>query len=143
MKNSLSLKVTGAGGLLCLLCALPATAQISNGVDFTTKFPFYAGNTKLPAGTYKIIPSGYNDTTLMIQDASGKHSAFLEYNTNQSAAGHKTSEVTFKKYGDTDFLDMIWIPGQSSGVQIDPTKVEMKLASSGQPQAHSVPGKPK
>ena len=141
MKNFF--KVIGAGGLLCLLCALPAKAQISNGVDFTTKFPFYAGNTKLPAGTYKIIPSGYNDTTLMIQDASGKYSAFLEYTANQSAAGHTTSEVTFKKYGDTDFLDMIWVPGQSAGVQIDPTKVEMKLAASSQPQAHSVPSKAK
>ena len=64
-------KVIGAGGMLCLLCALPAAAQISNGVDFTTKFAFYAGNTKLPPGTYKIIPSGYNDTTLTIQDESG------------------------------------------------------------------------
>lgn len=135
--------VIGAGGLLSLLCVLPAAAQISNGVDFTTKFPFYAGNTKLPAGTYKIIPSGYNDTALMIQDESGKYSAFLEYTANQSAASHTKSEVTFKKYGDTDFLDMIWIPGQSSGVQIDPTKVEMKLAASSQPQAHSVPSKPK
>jgi len=136
-------KVIGAGGMLCLLCALPAAAQISNGVDFTTKFAFYAGNTKLPPGTYKIIPSGYNDTTLTIQDESGKYSAFLEYTANQSAAGHSKSEVTFKKYGDTDFLDMIWIPGQNSGIQIDPTKVEMKLAASSQPQAHSVPGKAK
>jgi hypothetical protein len=136
-------KVIGAGGMLCLLCALPAAAQIANGVDFTTKFPFYAGNTKLPPGTYKIIPSGYNDTTLMIQDESGKYSAFLEYTANQSATGHTKSEVTFKKYGDTDFLDMIWIPGQMSGIQIDPTKVELKLAASAQPQAHSVPGKPK
>jgi hypothetical protein len=50
MKNLL--KAFGASGLLCLLFAIPATAQIVNGLSFTTTFPFYAGNTKMPPGTY-------------------------------------------------------------------------------------------
>jgi hypothetical protein len=41
-------------GLLCLLSVMPLAAQIINGVDFTTSFPFYAGNAKLPGGSYKI-----------------------------------------------------------------------------------------
>jgi hypothetical protein len=35
-------------GLLSLLCVMPLSAQIENGVDFKTTFPFYAGNAKMP-----------------------------------------------------------------------------------------------
>jgi hypothetical protein len=38
-------------GLLSLLSALPLAAQVGDGVDFTTAFAFYAGGTKLPAGS--------------------------------------------------------------------------------------------
>ena len=38
-------------GLPSLLSVMPLTAQIVNGVDFTTSFPFYAGNAKMPAGS--------------------------------------------------------------------------------------------
>jgi hypothetical protein len=41
-------------GLTFLSFGMPAVAQIANGVDFTTSFPFYAGNTKMPAGAYTI-----------------------------------------------------------------------------------------
>ncbi len=33
-------------GLPSLLSVMPLAAQIDNGVDFTTSFPFYAGDTK-------------------------------------------------------------------------------------------------
>jgi hypothetical protein len=38
-------------GLLSLLSVLPLAAQVDDGVGFTTAFPFYAGSTKLPAGS--------------------------------------------------------------------------------------------
>jgi hypothetical protein len=34
-------------GLLSLLSVLSLAAQVDNGADFTTAFPFYAGSTKL------------------------------------------------------------------------------------------------
>jgi hypothetical protein len=138
MKNLL--KVAGASGLLFLLFAIPGTAQITNAVNFTTTFPFYAGNTKMPAGSYKITPSNMNDTTLLIENSTGSHSAFIEYVPTQSESGHKATDVSFKKYGTTEFLDRIWVGGQQFGMQIEPTKVEQKLAASAQAQAHSVSG---
>jgi hypothetical protein len=134
------LKVTGASGLLCLLFAISATAQITNAVNFTTTFPFYAGNTKLPAGSYKITPSGMSDTVLLIESSTRSHSAFIEYTPTQAESGHAATDVSFKKYGTTDFLDRIWVGGQTYGMQIEPTKVEQKLAASAKPQAHSVSG---
>ena len=40
---------------------MPAVAQIANGVDFTTSFPFYAGNAKMPAGAYTITQPSAED----------------------------------------------------------------------------------
>ena len=141
MKNLL--KVAGASGLLFLLFAIPGTAQIMNAVNFTTTFPFYAGNTKMPAGSYRITPSNISDNVLQIESSTGSHSAFIEYVPTQAESGHKATDVSFKKYGTTDFLDRIWVGGQTYGMQIEPTKVEQKLAASSQPQAHSVSGKGK
>ena len=44
-------------GLLSLISVMPLTAQIDEGVDFSTSSPFYAGDTKLPAGDYKSQPT--------------------------------------------------------------------------------------
>jgi hypothetical protein len=54
-------------GLIFLLSVMPLAAQIENGVDFTTSFPFYAGNTRMPAGSYKITPSGFDTSLLLIE----------------------------------------------------------------------------
>jgi hypothetical protein len=135
------LKLAGASGLLCLLFTIPATAQITNSVNFTTAFPFYAGNTKLPAGSYSISPSSYGTTILLIENSAKTHSAFIEYTPTQAETGHTATDVTFKKYGTTEFLNRIWVGGQQFGMMIEPTKVEQKLAEAGTPNAHSVPAK--
>jgi hypothetical protein len=139
MKNFL--KVISASGLLCLLFAMPATAQIVNGLTFTTTFPFYAGNTKMPPGTYKVSPTNFGSSTLQIESSTGSHSAFFEFIPTQAENGHKAGDVTFKKYGTTDFLDRLWVGGQTYGMQVEPSKVEQKMAEAGPPQAHSVPAK--
>jgi hypothetical protein len=40
-------KVALATAVLVLGSALPVMSQIDNGMDFTTSFPFYAGNAKM------------------------------------------------------------------------------------------------
>jgi len=139
MKNLL--KVAGASGLLCLLSMMPARAQITNAVNFTTTFPFYAGNTKMPAGSYKITASNLDEAMLLISDARGVHSAFLDFTPTDTASAHAASDVTFKKYGNVDFLSRCWVRGQKFGMLMEPSKYEKKLAASGPPQEHSVPAK--
>jgi hypothetical protein len=133
------LKLAGRGALLCLLSALPAVAQITNAVSFTTTFPFYAGNTKLPPGSYKVSQSPMDITILMIEGGKGVHSAFIDYTPSQTEKLHPSTLVSFKKYGSTDFLDTIWVQGQRYGMVIDPTKAEKKMAAGGAPETHSVP----
>ena len=135
------LKFFGATGFLALLMTIPAVAQIMNGLSFATTFPFYAGNTKLPPGSYKITASTYDPTVLQIESTTGNHSAFLDCIPTQSETAHTAGDVTFKKYGNIDFLDRIWVAGQQYGLLVAPSNVEKKVAASSQPQSHSVPGK--
>jgi hypothetical protein len=135
------LKLAGVSAMLYLAFAIPAPAQINNSVNFTTTFPFYAGNTKLPAGSYKISPAGFDNTVLMIDSVPAGHSAFIEYTPTQADNGHKTTDVGFKKFGTTDFLDTIWVGGQQFGMQLLTSKYEQSLAKGGAPTAHSVSAK--
>jgi hypothetical protein len=136
MKN-VSKLVVGMG-LLSLLSVMPLAAQIANGVDFTTSFPFYAGNAKMPAGSYKITQSDMDASILQIQSNDRVHSAFVDIIPTHSAQPHPHSDVTFHKYGDTEYLNRIWVEGQEYGMKVDPTKTEMKAAANANVEEHSL-----
>ena len=136
MKN-VSKLVVGMG-LLSLLSVMPLAAQIDNGVDFTASFPFYAGNAKMPAGSYKIIQSDPDLNILQIQSKDGVHSALVEFIPTHSAQPHPHSDVTFHKYGDTEYLNRIWVQGQEYGMKVDPTKAETKAAANANVVEHSL-----
>jgi hypothetical protein len=125
-------------GLLSLLSVMPLAAQIDNGVDFTTSFPFYAGNAKMPAGSYKITQSNVDESILKIQSNDGVHSAFVDIIPTHSAQPHPQSDVTFHKYGDTEYLNRIWVEGQEYGMKVDPAKAEMKAAANANVVEHSL-----
>jgi hypothetical protein len=131
-------KLVAGMGLLSLLSVLPLAAQIANGVDFTTSFPFYAGNAKLPAGSYKITQSDMDESILQIQSNDGVHSALVEFIPTHSAQPHPHSDVTFHKYGDTEYLNRVWVQGQEYGMKVDPTKAETKAAANANVAEHSL-----
>jgi hypothetical protein len=125
-------------GLLSLLSVMPLAAQIDNGVDFTTTFPFYAGNAKMPAGSYRITQSDIDSSVLQIQSVDGPYSAFVDFIPTHAEQPHPQSDVTFHKYGDTDYLNRIWIDGQRFGMKVDPTKAETKAAANANVVEHSL-----
>ena len=138
MKNRSKLVVRM--GLLSLLSVMPLAAQIANGVDFTTSFPFYAGNAKMPAGSYKITQSDMDESILQIQSNDGLHSALVEFIPTHSAQPHPHSDVTFHKYGGTEYLNRVWVEGQEYGMKVDPTKAETKAAANATVVEHSLSG---
>jgi hypothetical protein len=125
-------------GLLSLLSVMPLAAQIDNGVDFTTTFPFYAGNAKMPAGSYRITQSDIDSSVLQIQSVDGPYSAFVDFIPTHAEQPHPQSDVTFHKYGDTDYLNRIWIDGQRFGMKVDATKAETKAAANANVVEHSL-----
>src|SRR5258708_3081511 len=130
-------KLVGKMGLLSFLSVMPLAAQIDNGVDFTTSFPFYAGDTKLPAGQYKVSQPDADDDLLLVESIDRKHSVFVEFEPTQSAQPHRESDITFQKYGDTDYLNRVWIEGQNYGIKIAPSKVETEAAAAANAGQHS------
>jgi hypothetical protein len=124
-------------GMLSLLSVMPLAAQIDNSVDFTTSSPFYAGDAKLPAGQYRITQPDENSDVLLIESVNGAPSAFVDFVPTQSAQPHRQSDVTFQKYGDTEYLNRVWIQGQNYGIKIDPSKVETKATADANAAQHS------
>jgi hypothetical protein len=115
-------------GLVSLLSVLPLAAQVDDGAGFTTAFPFYAGSTKLPAGSYKITQPDMNPAVLQIESTDGKTTVFVRFIPTESAQPHGKSAVTFHRYGDADYLDRVWLAGETDGVMLGPTKAEAKAA---------------
>ena len=134
-------KLIGLMGLLSILFAIPTMAQISNRVTFDAPFEFYAGNAKMPAGSYTLRQPDPEDNVLLIEDASGSHSVFVEYEVTSSDTPHAQTDVSFNKYGKADFLSLIWIQGKNSGMQIFPLKAERNAAKAAAAERHSLSAK--
>ncbi len=128
-------------GLLSVLCAIPTMAQIPNKVTFETPSAFYAGNAKMPAGSYTVTQPNLDDNLLLIEDASGSHSVFVEFVVAPSNTPHAQTDVTFNKYANVDFLSAVWIEGRNSEMQILPSKAEQKAAKAADAEKHSLSAK--
>ena len=112
-------------GLLSLLSVMPLAAQMmDNGVNFTAPSPFYAGDVKLPAGNYRVVQPNPDADVLQIENRGSLGSVFVDFEPTESAQPHRNSAVTFEKFGDTDYLDRVWIEGQEYGIKVDPGRVE-------------------
>jgi hypothetical protein len=121
-------------GVTALLSGLPASAQ--NDFNFQMTSSFYAGNAKMPPGTYSLRQMGDEEGVYELQDTSAPHSVMLETRPSSKTAKGKT-EVVFNRYGDTDYLEAILTSGGTS-VDIMPSTAEKIAAKKGAPQPHSV-----
>ena len=120
-------------GLLLLFSAIPMMAQIPQRVTFEAPFAFYAGNARMPAGSYTVTQPDSMDNLLVIESADGSHSAFLEVDaiSPQEPSRRDRSrrtEVTFKKYGTTEFLNRVSVQGEDIQFKVSPTKAERNAA---------------
>jgi hypothetical protein len=122
-------------GLLSLFSVMPLAAQIDNGVDFTASVPFYAGDVKLSAGNYKVVQLDERVDVLQIENLDNLHSVFVDFTSTESLLPHRETAVTFEKFGDTDYLDRVWIEGDEYGISVDPGRVE--TAAEGNPTQHA------
>jgi hypothetical protein len=128
-------------GLLSLLSVMPLAAQMmDNGVTFTAPSPFYAGDVKLPAGNYRVVQPNPDADVLQIENRDDLGSVFVDFEPTVSTQPHRNSAVTFEKYGDTDYLDRVWIEGQEYGIKVDPGRVETAAEANATPHATTAGG---
>jgi hypothetical protein len=133
-------KLTVLMSMLCLLSAIPAMAQVDNRLTFQAPFAFYAGNAKLPAGSYTVTQPDDNPELLLIESADGLHSVFVDYMTDDSDTAPVKTEVTFNKYGNTEFLGRVSVQGQNS-MQVLASKAEHNAARAAASEKHSLSAK--
>lgn len=131
-------RLIGALGLISVLCVIPSMAQIANTVKFDAPSAFYAGNAKMPAGSYRVTQPDADANLLLIEDADGSHSAFVEYEVVSSDTPHAQTDVTFNKYGKVEFLNTICVEGQDSEMQISPSKFEKTAAKAAAAEKHTL-----
>ena len=113
-------------GMLSLLSVMPLAAQVDNSVVFTAPFPFYAGNVKLPAGSYRITEPNQNTNAVLIRNSAGTKGEFINFIPTSSLHPQKETDVTFHKYGDTGYLQGLSIEGDTNGLEFPRTKAEAK-----------------
>jgi hypothetical protein len=117
-------KIVMSMGMLSLLSVMPLAAQVDNSVVFTAPFPFYAGNVKLPAGSYIITEPNENANVVLIRNSAGTKGEFINFIPTSSLDPQKENDVTFQKYGDTGYLQTLSIEGETEGIEFPRTKAE-------------------
>jgi hypothetical protein len=122
------LVLTMGMGMLSLLSVMPLAAQVANSgaysIVFTAPFPFYAGNVKLPAGSYIITQPNQSTWTVLIRNIAGTKGEFINFVPTTSLDPQKESDVTFRKFGDTGYLQTLSVEGDKNGIEFPPTKAE-------------------
>ena len=115
MKSSIR-SIGMAGVVLLLAGAQNAGAQIVDTVEFTTTFPFTAGNATLPAGSYSIRPDDDNPQILQLTGAHA--SALIQAQTTEAQKPSDKTDVVFKRFGDGYVLKNVWVEGSNEGATI-------------------------
>jgi hypothetical protein len=119
-------KIVLTMGMLSLLSAMPLAAQVDNSVVFTAPFPFYAGNVKWPAGSYRITEPNANTKIVLIRNIAGTKGEFIDFIPTSSLGPQKETDVTFQKHGDTGYLQTLSVEGETDGIEFPRTKAEAK-----------------
>jgi hypothetical protein len=139
-KNQMVIKNVGTRGhqLLPLFIALAlaltigaskANAQITGDLEVKIPFQFHAGNTKLPAGEYRIHVLDDSDLAVMeISSADGSISALFQVRESEANSAPAKNELIFNKYGNRYFLAELYEEGNASGSQVAESGYEKALS---------------
>ena len=120
----------GMLSVLSVFSVMPLAAEIDNSdfysVVFTAPFPFYAGNVKLPAGSYRMTEPLENAKVVLIENVAGTKGEFISFIPTRSVDPQKQTDVTFQKYGDTGYLQTLSVVGETNGREFPRAKAEKK-----------------
>jgi len=128
---TLKSKVLSLIATLCTLAAGLLHAQAfgaARAVTFTTSFPFYISGEQMPAGSYVMTQPDINSDYVLIRDTESSHSAFIFYTPIQRIGPIAQGEVTFRQYGDTDYLGEVTITGEKTGLTVPESPAEKRTA---------------
>jgi hypothetical protein len=127
-KGTANHKVVGLRHLMSLFIALvfaltiyppKAHAQIVGNLQVNVPFAFQAGDTKLPAGEYRVHMVENSELTVMeISTADGANSVLLQVRDAEANSTPAKSELIFNKNGNSYILAKVFDEGNASGSEV-------------------------
>jgi hypothetical protein len=118
-----------AVGLLMTLAFSRVNAQTMD-LHATIPFEFRMGQRVLNAGTYTIH---HSDGLLILWEENGGKAAIGLTAPTEPPTDSNSAVMVFHRYGDTYFLDKIWVPGYSIARGVIKSSFEKELARRGPP----------
>jgi len=117
-----------------------AQAQIIGELEANIPFQFYAGNTKLPAGEYRIQVLDNSDLSIMeISRVDGSASALFQIQDAEKNSEPAKSELIFNKYKDRYFLAKFFDEDNRDGSQVVESHYEKKVSQASLEAQEHVP----
>jgi hypothetical protein len=115
---------TSAALALSLGAALsgPPAAQ-AQSVIVSIPFEFSANDQKVPAGTYRISLQAPRYLSFVDTQSTKKQYLMLAQPTWEQNS-QDGGRLTFRRYGDSNYLYQVWMPGQGDGRQFVPSRAE-------------------
>jgi hypothetical protein len=109
---------------LSLSAALPGPAAAQDqSVTVNIPFNFSANDQKVPAGIYRISLQAPRYLSFVDTQSTKKQYLMLVQPTgeqNSQDGGH----LTFRRYGDSNYLYQVWMPGKGEGRQFVRSRAE-------------------
>jgi hypothetical protein len=106
-----------------------ANAQIVGDIEATIPFQFHAGNTKFPAGEYRIHVMDNTDLSVMeITSMDGTVSALFQVRDTDASSEPTKTELIFNRYGNRYFLAKLFDVGETAGSQVVESGYEKKIS---------------
>jgi hypothetical protein len=141
MKNYAATVVPVLATFLLLAVGTPwLNGQITDSIQAHIDHPFVIGNTSLPPGEYTFRMVQDSDLSLMTVSSENDKTS-VDFIVRATIDDHTPvhTELTFRKYGNTDFLNKIFESGSKTGAEVTETsREESRLVKAGkQPTLHT------
>jgi hypothetical protein len=102
----------------------PAAAQ-AQSVTVSIPFNFSANDQKVPAGTYRISLQAPRYLSFVDTQSTRKQYLMLVQPTAEQNS-QDGGRLTFRRYGDSNYLYQVWMPGQGAGRQFVRSRAEQE-----------------
>jgi hypothetical protein len=102
----------------------PAAAQ-AQSVTVNIPFDFSANDQKVPAGTYRISLQAPRYLSFVDTQSTSKQYLMLVQPTGEQNS-QDGGRLTFRRYGDSNYLYQVWMPGQGEGRQFIRSRAEQE-----------------
>lgn len=102
----------------------PAAAQ-AQSVTVSIPFDFSANDQKVPAGTYRISLQAPRNLSFVDTQSTKKQYLMLVQPTGEQNS-KDWGRLIFRRYGDSNYLYQVWMPGQGEGRQFVRSRTEQE-----------------